>query len=75
MKALVLSLSLIGLLTACATPQTTLRNRAGQEVVCGGSRGMSAAFGMLGYEHQKQQDQDCVAQYRAKGYREVGTAP
>ncbi len=59
-------------LSACATPATTLRNASGQEVKCGGDRGSSAAFGMLGYERQKIADQECVDKYKGQGYREVG---
>lgn len=56
------------LLAACATPVTTLKNRQGDVVTCGGGTAGSIAGGLVGYTIQEGHDKDCVDQYKAQGY-------
>ncbi len=58
------------LLTACATPQTILRDeKTGQTVVCGGGTAGSIAGGMIGYSIQKDNDATCIKDYKKVGYK------
>lgn len=57
------------LLSACATPVTTLVNKQGNIVNCGGGTAGSLTGGLVGYTIQESHDQDCVASYRAQGYK------
>lgn len=61
--------SILLLLAACATPQTILQNKKGDTVTCGGSSTGSVAGGMIGYGIQKDNDKECVAQYKKQGYK------
>ena len=66
MKAII-TLALVLMLTACATPVTTLKAKDGSEVKCGGSMAGSLSGGLLGYAINKQMDADCVAKAKAAG--------
>jgi hypothetical protein len=55
------------ILSACATPVTTMQ-RNGDVVSCGGEREWSAALGYAGYNIQRSHDRDCVDGYRQQGY-------
>lgn len=57
------------LLTGCATPVTTLSNKQGDIVTCGGGTAGSVAGGLIGYTIQEGNDKECVDAYKAKGYR------
>jgi hypothetical protein len=59
-------LPLLLLLTACATPTTTLHDKQGKEVTCGGHM---TDGGMLWYRIQESNDQDCVKNYVSQGYK------
>lgn len=65
MKYLIIASCL--LLTACATPVTTLHNKQGETITCGGSRAGALSGGLVGYAINKSMDDDCVAKARAKG--------
>jgi hypothetical protein len=68
----ILSLLLIIGLTGCATPAITLKNGAtGQIVRCGGDSTGSMTGGMIGYNIQKDNDEKCVKDYEAQGFRRV----
>lgn len=64
-----IELSIIALLilTACATPVTTLQKN-NKSVSCGGSKTGSWTGGVIGYHVQKGYDQDCVKRYLEEGY-------
>ena len=56
-------------LSGCATPITYLKNQSTGEIVhCGGGTTGSVVLGRLGYELQKNDDDRCVADYKAKGF-------
>jgi len=56
-------------LTGCATPETYLKDpKTGQVVHCGGGTAGAWAGGMLGYSIEKNNDDQCVANYKAEGY-------
>jgi hypothetical protein len=59
------------LLTACATPETILRDKLGNVVVCGGGTAGSIAGGLIGYRIQEGHDQECVQSYKAQGYSRI----
>lgn len=64
------SILLLTCLAACATPTTTLKNeKTGQVVTCGGGTAGSIAGGMIGYNIQKSNDQDCVNNYKNQGFK------
>lgn len=70
--SLALLLALPLLLSACATPVTTLKNPAtGQVARCGGERSGSAAGGLIGYEMQKNDAEKCVKAYKKQGFNVV----
>lgn len=56
------------LLSGCATPVTTLSNKHGDIVTCGGGTAGSIAGGLVGYTIQEDHDKDCVDQYKTQGY-------
>jgi uncharacterized lipoprotein YajG len=57
------------LITACATPETTLHNpNTGQVARCGGNVSASLAGGVLGYHIQKRADDKCVDGYQKNGF-------
>lgn len=55
-------------LSACATPVTTLSNKQGETVTCGGSSWASYVGGLTGYSYQRHADDECVDDYKTKGY-------
>lgn len=62
------SLLLLLPLAACATPETVLKN--GSDVkTCGGGYMGSVVGGLPGYYIQTQNDQSCVAELKAQGYK------
>jgi hypothetical protein len=62
------SILLIVLLAGCATPQTLLENKSHDVVSCGGGTAGSLAGGLIGYNIQKDHDNECIQSYIAKGY-------
>jgi len=56
------------LLSACATPVTTMQ-KGNEYVSCGGGREWSAALGYAGYNIQRSHDRDCVNDYANQGYK------
>lgn len=66
---LVIALLCTGLLSACATPKTMLRNpQTAQVVTCGGDRSGALMGGMIGYSMQAGDAADCVKAYAAQGF-------
>lgn len=57
------------LLTGCATPVTTLSNKRGDVVTCGGGRTGALVGGFIGYTIQEGNDKDCVDAYKSNGYK------
>jgi len=56
-------------LAACTTPATVLKNsKTGQVHVCGGSAGASMMGGLIGYNIQKANDEECVKTFKANGF-------
>jgi hypothetical protein len=54
----------------CTTPVTMLKNDAtGQIARCGGDISSSIAGGVIGYNIQKNSDQNCVRDYQAQGFK------
>lgn len=65
---------MIGILSGCATPVTTLKNpKTGQVATCGGGRTASMAGGMIGYGMQKDDDKVCVDAYKNQGFKVIET--
>lgn len=57
-------------LTACATPQTTLRNPTTKQVAtCGGGMVGSFAGGFIGYKLEENNDAECVNNYKKLGFK------
>lgn len=60
------------IVTACATPSTILRNdKTGQIARCGGDATGSMMGGMIGYNIQKDNDEKCVRDYEAQGFKKI----
>lgn len=55
------------LLTACATPVTTMR-KGDSVVTCGGGTVGSVLGGKIGYDIQRGNDKDCVNGFATQGY-------
>lgn len=56
-------------IAGCVTPTTYLKNsQTGQVVQCGGGTAGSWLAGMVGYSIEKNNDDDCVASYKASGF-------
>ncbi len=80
MKKIIL-IAITALLSACSTPQTTLKNdKTGEIVVCGGNRASSIVstltlqpiiFGKFGYYLQKSADRDCKNGYLVQEFRVI----
>lgn len=69
-----LLLTAVAGLSACTTPQTTLRNpKTGQVAVCGGNVGGSLAGGVIGYHIQKGNDEACANTYLQQGFTVLET--
>jgi len=62
--------TLLLVLTACATPETIL-TKDGQYISCGGSSVGSVTGGYIGYSLQKDNDDKCVKDHVAIGYKQV----
>ena len=59
-------------LVGCATPAVTLKNDATNQVVrCGGDATGSMVGGVIGYNIQKDNDEKCVRDYEAQGFKRV----
>lgn len=70
------SLAFLAAISACSTPRTTLVNpETGQVVTCGGSATGSMAGGVIGYNIDRANADDCVAEYRALGFERVEAGP
>lgn len=69
MKYTITALISLTLLSACATPETVLSSHNGNIVTCGGSSTGSILGGMIGYSIQKSNDDQCVKQAIANGYK------
>jgi hypothetical protein len=68
MRVLIVSLMLV--LTACATPVVMLEHSAtGQVARCGGGNTGSMAGGLIGYHIEKSNDEACIADYLNRGFR------
>jgi len=66
----ILTMCLATGLAGCATPAVTLKNDAtGQVVRCGGDATGSMAGGLIGYNIQKNNDERCVRDYEAQGFK------
>lgn len=66
-----LALLCCAILAGCATPVTVLKNAQGQIARCGGGMGGSMSLGYIGYSMEKANDEKCVADYEARGYRRI----
>ncbi len=64
----ILIISIVLLLSGCATPVTILKGKTGEVVNCGG--GTAGSFGgLVGYAIQESHDKECVDAYKAQGYK------
>lgn len=60
------------IVTACATPSTILKNeKTGQVARCGGDATGSMMGGMIGYNIQKDNDEKCVRDFEAQGFKKI----
>lgn len=72
MRYIATSTLILVCLAGCATPRVALKNEStGQTVTCGGGMGGSLLGGKIGYEIEKGNDQKCVSQYEALGYKRL----
>lgn len=62
-------LTLMFLLSACATPVTTLADKKGDTITCGGGTAGSVWGGLIGYTIQEGHDKECVDHYKDEGYK------
>ncbi len=61
-------------ITGCATPAVILKNDStGQVARCGGDASGSMAGGVIGYNIQKGNDEKCVRDYEAQGFKRTST--
>ena len=61
---------LLASLAGCATPVVMLKNdQTGQLARCGGGMAGSVAGGLIGYSIEKNNDEKCVRDYEAHGFR------
>lgn len=59
-------------LTGCATPVVMLKNEAsGQVARCGGGSAGSIAGGYIGYSIQVDDDERCVRDFEAAGFKRI----
>lgn len=69
MRNYVLLFTIAALLVACSTPITLLKNpKTGQVARCGGDMTGSLGGGLIGYNIQKDNDEDCVKKYQDLGF-------
>lgn len=72
MRTPLLLLVLVSTLSACATPVVMLQNKAtGQVVRCGGGKTGSMALGLVGYNIEKDNDEQCARDYEARGFKRM----
>ena len=65
---LIVTLTLVG----CATPVIMLKNEStGQIARCGGGTGGSTAAGLIGYNIEKDSDEQCAKDFEARGFTRV----
>ena len=75
MKRIVASIAIASVLTGCATPVVMLRHGpTGQVARCGGGMGGSMAFGYVGYSIEQSNDERCVRDYEAQGFKRIGAS-
>ncbi len=68
----ILLISMAFIVTACATPSTILKNeKTGQIARCGGDASGSMMGGMIGYNIQKDNDEKCVREFEAQGFKKI----
>lgn len=61
-------------IAGCTTPTTILKNDStGQIARCGGDASGSMMGGVIGYNIQKNNDEKCVRDYEAQGFKRVDT--
>jgi Short C-terminal domain len=59
-------------LASCTTPAVFLKNETdGQIARCGGGTTGSMAGGLIGYNIEKSNDEECVRDFEAKGYKRM----
>lgn len=74
MKKILLPLSICLLVSACATPVTMMKNpKTGQVQACGGNSTASITGGAIGYHYQLKDDEKCVKNYKAEGFKVIQT--
>ena len=72
MKKFIIVMITCILLSGCSTPVVMLENEeTGQIVSCGGSATGSMVGGVIGYQIQKSNDEDCEAAYIAQGFKRI----
>jgi hypothetical protein len=60
-------------IAGCSTPVVLLKNPTnGQVARCGGDATGSFVGGVIGYHMQKSNDEGCVRDYEAMGFKRVG---
>lgn len=59
-------LLILFIVSGCSTPVTTLADKKGKMVTCGGVTTVIGGF--IGYRIQESEDRNCVDQYKAQGY-------
>lgn len=67
-----LAVALVLALTGCATPVTMMKNdKTGQVARCGGGNSGALAWGLIGYNVEKNADEKCVADYESQGFKRL----
>lgn len=70
MKITLVSLFFALGLAGCATPTVMLKNKTtGQIARCGGGAAGSMAGGLIGYNIEKANDENCIRDFEAKGFK------
>ena len=70
MKSTLVSVFVAIGLAGCATPAVVLKNETnGQIVRCGGGATGSMAGGLIGYNIEKDNDEKCVRDFEAQGFK------
>lgn len=66
------TLLLVAGIAGCTTPAVTLKNDStGQIARCGGDASGSMGGGVIGYNIQKSNDEKCVRDYEAQGFKRI----